>query len=295
MNATLRQIEAFVRVYRLGSLTRAAGEMHLTPSAVSVLVRQLEHTWQARLFDRTTRALRPTEAAVEAVPVAERVLGELQRLGSEMRDLSKLRRGRVTFAATASVASSLMPAIVKRFVAAHPEIDVVIQDVAPDQLVSRVRDGHAELGIGTVNAPGDELRLDKLCTDRMSAICVRGSGLARRRRITWAELRDHPTISVRRGGDIRMLIDAALARARRRFEPTYEVSLLTTSLAMTAHGLGASILPPYLVPHLGYPSLVAVPLVSPVVHRTLSIVTLRERSLSPAGRRFVEMAKAVVG
>ena len=63
---------------------------------------------------------------------------------------------------------------------------------------------------------------------------------------------------------------------------------------MTAHGLGASILPTYLVPHLGYPSLVAVPLVSPVVRRSLSIVTRSGRSLSAAARSFVDSAKAVV-
>jgi|SRR5688572_1718160 len=294
MNANLRQLEAFVHVYRHGSLARAADQMHLTASAISVLLRQLEQVWQARLFDRTTRALRPTLAAKEALPVAERLLGELSRLGNDIRGLSQLTRGRIAFAASASVASAVMPAIVKRFIAAHPGIEVVIHDVAPDQLVSRVLDGSVELGIGTVNTPGTQIRLERLWTDRLSAICIRGSALGRRKRIAWSELAGHPTISIRRGADIRMLIDEALRRAKREFKPTYEVSLLTTSLAMTAHGLGASILPPYLVPHLGYPSLVAVPLVSPVVRRSLSIVTSAERALSPAAVRFVETAKAVV-
>src|SRR5690606_18311340 len=62
MNINLRQLQAFVGAYRLGSLTRAAEQMFITQPAASVLLRQLEESIGVRLFDRTTRSLRPTAA-----------------------------------------------------------------------------------------------------------------------------------------------------------------------------------------------------------------------------------------
>ena len=72
MIPTMRQLEALVLVYRLGSITKAAAELRVTQSAISLLIRQMEDNFQLKLFDRTTRALHPTPACKDAIPVAER-------------------------------------------------------------------------------------------------------------------------------------------------------------------------------------------------------------------------------
>ena len=107
MNPTLRQIEAFVLVYRAKSITRAASELGLTQSAVSILVRQLEALFGVRLFDRTTRAVNPTPAATQAYLAAERILGETTGLARQMRNIAEFREGRVVLVASAGAAPSL--------------------------------------------------------------------------------------------------------------------------------------------------------------------------------------------
>jgi LysR family transcriptional regulator, carnitine catabolism transcriptional activator len=67
MLPTLRQLEASALVYRLGSLTEAAAKLCIARCAISLLIRQIEEVAQVRLFDGTTRALRPTPACHEAV------------------------------------------------------------------------------------------------------------------------------------------------------------------------------------------------------------------------------------
>ncbi|MBV9985432.1 LysR family transcriptional regulator [Bradyrhizobium sp.] len=67
MNLSIRQLQIFVQVYRAGNLTRAAAQLGLTQSAVSLQLQQLENIFGLRLFDRTTRALYPTRAATMAV------------------------------------------------------------------------------------------------------------------------------------------------------------------------------------------------------------------------------------
>jgi len=78
MNISRRQLEAFLAVARLSGFTRAAERLHLTQSAVSLLVRELESQLSVRLFDRTTRAVQLTDAGRELYPFAEKALAELQ-------------------------------------------------------------------------------------------------------------------------------------------------------------------------------------------------------------------------
>lgn len=294
MNPTLRQCDAFVLACEIGSITGAAERMGLTQSAVSVLIRQLEAALGARLFDRTTRALRPTAAGREALPAAQRILRDRDLLVTTLRGVSEKKRGRVSFAVTAAVASALMPAALQAFRAEFPEIEIDMRDVAPDQLVPKLLAEDVEFSIGTVTSDPREFTLETLVSDRLSAICRRDSPMGRRRELTWDEVLRVPSISVAAGSGIRTLIDATLARRGKRLTPAWEVAFLATALSMTAQGLGISIMPGYLVAHLQYPTLVAVPLRDPVVRRNLTAIWRAGRSLSPAARSFLDVAKNMI-
>lgn len=294
MNANLRQLQAFATAYRLGSLTRAAQELHLTQSAVSLLVKQLEEVWHTRLFDRTTRALNPTVAAHDAISAVEQILIDLRSLDRQMQSLAQLDRGRISFAVTAGVASSLMPNILSAFVTAHPDIGYRMLDVAADQLIAKIMSGEAEFAIGTIDDDAAGVRCETLLQDKVSAIAVRNGSFERRSEMSWDELKAWKTISVPRGTSIRRLIDMELARYGKQFEPGMETSLLNTALAMTAHGIGVAVLPAYLLPMMQFPGLVAVPLVEPVVRRRLSVISREGRSLSAAARAFLDLTRKVI-
>src|SRR5688572_26331726 len=168
---TLRQLRAFRSVYQLRKLSAAAEQLSVTQSAVSVLIRQLEEGLGTRLFDRTTRSLRPTPAAAEAIVVAERILRDVESLGAGLRDLSALRRGRVSLAVTPTLGEILLPRVVRRFGRAHPEIQVVIDDCSPDQFVSRVVGEHVDFGLGSPERAAADVDTDKLLGDHLALVC----------------------------------------------------------------------------------------------------------------------------
>ena len=128
---SVRQLRAFVAVYHTGQVSAAAQQLALTQPAVTVLLRELEGKLGLKLFDRSTRSLRRTEAAAEAIGFAERALAELEALGASMAELAGARRGRVRIAATSTVAQTLLPPVMRRFLDTHPEVAVEIEDVAP--------------------------------------------------------------------------------------------------------------------------------------------------------------------
>ena len=292
---TVRQLRAFAAVYQLRKLSAAAEQLFITQSAVSVMLRQMEDGLGARLFDRTTRSLQPTQAAREAIVVAERILRDVDSLGTGLRDLGGLRRGRLSLAVTPTLGEILLPRVLTRFAADHPGIQVVVDDCAPDQFVSRVVGEHVDFGIGTPERAAAGVDTTTLLRDHLSLVCAADHPLARLRQVRWAQLAGHPVITVRPGYGIRPLIDATAARAGVRLDVVNEVSFLSTALWMSAYGLGASVMPSAYATLAADPQRVVRPLTAPRVSRDIMLVTRRGRSLSPAAQAFVEVMQAEMG
>ena len=283
---TLRQIRVFVAVYQLRKLGAAAEHLHVTQSAVSVMLREMEQGLGCRLFDRTTRALQPTQAAIEAVAVAERILRDVDQLGSGLRDLTALRSGRVCVAITPTLAELVMPAAVERFAAEHPQVRVQVDDCAPDQFVARVLGGHADFGVGAPERAAADVDTEVLVADHLALVCRADHPLAGLRTVRWKQLRGHGLITVRPGYGIRPMVDGAAAQAGIQLDVVNEVTFLSTALWMTASGLGPSVMPSGYAREPAARGLVVRKLHEPVVSRNVSIVTKRGRSLSPAAQAF---------
>lgn len=294
MNSTLRQLEALVAINRTGSMTRAAEELRITQAAVSLLLRQLELQWGVTMFDRTTRSCTPTVAGRDAVQAAERILGDLRGLTHRMRGLSDARSGTVAFVASAGAASALMPTVLAEFRATYPDIDIIMRDVAADQIVSALLGSDAEFAIGSVDGPVPDVSLTPLVKGRLSAIGWPGCPIAKMQSLSWNDLAALPTIAMHRDTLIRAQIDRRLARDGKKLIPTHEVSLINTALSMTAKGIGYSILPSYMMPIDQYPGLIAFQLVRPTITRQLSWIQQTGRSLSPAAQRFQKLTIRVL-
>lgn len=289
---SLRQLRAFLAVYELGKLTAAAERMSVTPSAISVLVRQLEDGLGARLFDRTTRSLQATAAAHEAVDTAMRILRDVESLGTGLRELTTLRRGRVSIAITPTLGPIVLPDVMRAFAQRHPGIHVVVDDCAPDRFISRVVGGHVDLGIGTPEGAAADVEVSTLMRDHLAVVCRTDHPLAKSQTVRWTQLAHHPVITVRPGYGIRPLIDAAAMRAGVQLEIANEVAFLSTAIWMAASGHGISIMPSAYATHAADKNLVCRALSAPKVRRDVALVIQRGRSLSPAATEFVRLLKS---
>lgn len=289
---TLRQLRALMAVYELRKLNAAAEQLSVTPSAVSVLLRQLEEGLGVRLFDRTTRSLQPTQAAEDAVLVAARILRDVELLGAEVSELTGLHRGRVSIAVTPTLAGILLPGTVRRYTARHPGVRIVIDDCAPDQFMARVAGEQVDFGIGTPEGSAAGVDLHTLMRDHLSVVMPHDHPLARRKSVRWADLAGCPVITVRPGYGIRPLIDATAARAGVVLQVVNEVTFLSTALWMTRAGLGLSIMPWAYATSTPDAALAVRTLGAPRVSRDLVLVTRRGRSLPPACAAFVQMLRA---
>lgn len=289
MQPTIKQLRAFALVCRFGVLTRAADELFITQPAVSVLIRQMEDALGMRLFDRTSRALRPTVAAREILPAVERMLRDLESIQSSVKELAGRERGHLRFAATPSIAASIVPRLVAEYRALYPKIEVSIDDAAPDRLTASTLAGDVEFSIGTINDTPPGIALECLARDALCAVCRSDSPLAKKRRVTWRDALHYPWIGVKPGSGIRSLIDETLFALGERKSVEYEVSYMTTGLAMTEAGLGIAIFPAMLLGAFVHRDLVARKLEAPVVTRDVNLIRLADHSLSPAAQSFIDL------
>jgi LysR family transcriptional regulator, carnitine catabolism transcriptional activator len=282
MNITLKQIKAFLAVAQSGSFTAAANRLHLTQSAVSVLISQLERQFGLRLFDRTTRLVQPTDAGRNFYSVAEKVLADLHHALSSSQELVAKKRGRVAVAATPLMASILLPKAIAQYTALYPGISVILKDTLAAQIQSKVREGEVDFGIGTYEKSGRELSAETLMADTLVLICPAAHPLARKTRVAWRDLAGHPLIELTRDNSVGQLVSDCLAEAGVGVHAGYEVSFLSTVVAMVDAGLGVAVLPSYAKPITRLYNIQVRKLVDPEIRREISFLTRQGRSLSAA-------------
>ena len=190
MNLTLRQLRAFSAVARVGSFTAAARVLNLSQSAVSMLVLQIEDELGLPLFDRTRNGVRPTEAGLELLPIARRMLDDLQLFERSTSDLRALRGGVLRVVAPELLACTLIARELASFNARFPEIALRLVDGTADDVVAAVRRGDAELGFGPERPIGDDVSRSFLRDVPIRLACAAHHPLARRKAASWRDLRD---------------------------------------------------------------------------------------------------------
>ena len=292
-NLTLRQLRAFAAVADLGSFTGAAQRMHLTQSALSVLVRELERELGARLFDRHTRRVLLTEAGHELLPYALRVLADLEQAQTAVAGLRDKGRGRLRIAVPQLMASTLGARAIAAFHQLHPGVAIELHDTPTDELVAHVLSGEVELAIGVEVPSNADVCRTVLLRDRHWLVCPAAHALAQRAQVRWRDLQGVPFISPTR--DFVRWLEPLLAPRGLLPVPAHTVAYVSTALGLVAAGLGVTLVPTYGGPLAHAWGLVLRPLVAPVFARDVQIYSAPGRSLTPAAQAFVTVLTTLAG
>lgn len=178
---TLEQLRIFVAVAERLHVTRAAEALHLTQSAASAAIAALEQRHNTKLFDRVGRRLELTAAGRALLPEARIVLQSARNAEAALSDLSALKRGTLTVAASQTVSSYWLPERLARFTHSHPAIGLTMIAGNTVQTAQAVMDGTAELGFveGEVRVP--QLRHETVSTDRIAIYAGPDHPLTRKR------------------------------------------------------------------------------------------------------------------
>ena len=181
--------------------------------------------------------------------------------------------------------------MIQEYAARHPGNRIQIYDHASSDVIDAVLRREVEFGIAVAGAQHPELTTLPLLEDRFVLICREDHALARRKRLAWRKLEGHPLVFVGSQSGNRPLLDAALATKLPALHVHYEVQRSSTAVGLVASGVAAAVVPQLAIQRGAHPNLRVVPLVDPVVSRSLVLVTRTGAQLSPAASALFELLR----
>ena len=258
-----------------------------TQPALSARIRELEEALALRLFDRNTRSVQLTRAGEDLLPVVEQVLSDLGSVLDRARDVAARSTGRVAVAALPSVSSGLLPSTIARFRGRYPGVRIGLRDGVADRVLELIRSREVDFGVTSAVGGDPGLEFTGLFNDRIVAVLPRAHPLSRRRKLTLTMLVEHPLVQMDRDSSVRHLVDATYASLGRMSAPLFEATFMSTAVGLVRAGLGVALLPSSAHEVRTATDLAVRVIEHPGLERTIGVLRLRGRSLSPAAEAFV--------
>ncbi len=292
----LRQLRYLVALAEERHFTRAAAREHIAQPALSQQIRRLEQELGLPLVERTTRHVAMTDAGDLLVARARRILTEVDGAMAEMQRLAGVQTGHVmvgTMHTMGPVDVSLALAI---FHQRHPGVELTVREQSSEELAEMLRIDELDLAFLSVTERIEShgLGLRQLVSEELVVILPPAHGLASRRRLRMADLRQEQFISYREGARLRELLMAAGHSAG--FEPQVmlESNESQRIRRLVARGLGVAVLPRSDAEGPGADVAVA-RLSAPKLSRDISLAWREDRRLSPAAAEFLSLSREVFG
>ena len=275
-------------IARSGGFSRAGEILHLSQPAISHHVRHLERVLGVPLLVRRGRRASPTEAGVVLLEHAGRAFKLLDEAREAIQRLRGRVAGRVTVGTGATASIYLLPALLRRLRARHPDLELVVVTGNAGEIASAVSRGELDVGVVTLPiAVGRGLLVSPFYVDRLVAIAPPGQRWRRRAPLTAAELAREPVILYERGGTIRRVVDDWFRRGRATPRVAMELGNAEATKKLVGAGLGLSVVSEIAVKADARAGALNLIPLRPALHRRIGIVRRRERSPRPALLAFM--------
>lgn len=285
----LHQLEYFVAVAEEANFTRAAERLHVAQPGVSAQVRRLERELGQELLDRSGRKVTLTAVGEAVLPYARAALDAVSGARHAVDELTGLLRGRIAVG-TVTSHNVQLPELLAGFHDEHPAVDITLGEDNSDRLIEALRAGRLDaaiIAIGPVTPAGLDIHV--LADEAICVAVCRRHGLARRKSMPLAALRDQPLIALPRGTGIRTVLEEACADAGFTPYVAFEAGTPMVLADLAARGLGMAILPESVAYHRE--QLHPIVLTRPAIRGRLAFAWRTDGPSSPAARAFISRAR----
>lgn len=288
----IETLKIFCDLVETRSFSQAAERNFVTQSAVSQQVRGLEERFKRRLLERVRgrRELNLTEAGEAFYEASREVLRAYAELEEKMRRLTGTVSGTVRVATVYSVGLHELPPVVRRFMTSYPQAKIDLEYSRTTRIVRDVLSGAVELGVVAFPEKRRGLEVVTLDGDRLVLICPPAHPLARRRKVSAADLQGQDFVLFERDIPTRRATDRALRAHGVTIHRVAEFDNIETIKRAVEVGLGVAVVPrPSVLDEQRSGQLAVVPLAEPEWKRTVGVIYRSDRVLGTAARKFIEL------
>ncbi len=279
MTLKIGMLRGFAAVARRGNLSDAAETLGRTPSAVSMMLKQLETHLGEPLFE-TDRKNKLTALGTFVLEQAEREIEQFDNMVRTIEGYAKATHGHVRIATVPSVAGTILPQVFSNHINKFDKIRVELWDMDSSSVLHELSRGRIDIGIATLRENRVGLHSQPLLTDTFGVICAPSHPLAQDSGpVPWAALIGERLIT-------NSLSAGITAEASQTLHANALLSAhnITSIMAMVHANIGVTILPEMVSKTAVSSSLVFRPLVSPCAERQIHLLRRADSELSPAAR-----------
>jgi len=286
------RLRALVAVARTGGFSKAARASGRTQSSISQAVALLEEDVGELLVVRDGRRTHLTAAGVVLADHGARILAALVEARGALRRLDQLATGTVALGTSDTFATHLLPPALAAFRAAHPGIELRLDNRPSPVIAARVAERSLDLGVISLPLPpdpglADRVEVRAIAPLRDVAIAPPGHALSRRKRVDLATFAAAPLVLLDRSTASRASLDAALAALGLTARVAMEMNSIEVIKRLVSLGFGLSVVPAVAVKaELAAKTLATIPLVGLPRDRHVGLVL--SPSPSRATRALVE-------
>jgi DNA-binding transcriptional LysR family regulator len=283
-----QQLRGFCYAAASGSISKAAARMFLSQPAVSLQIQSLEKELGVKLFVRRKAAMQLTHDGELLFQMAQSLIETLEHLDDNFRQRRlDIDEGHLEIAAGMSTILYLLPKYVDNFRRAHPKIELHLHQVTGLEGLERLRSGLVDFAVGPLNQTPADIEFHPIVSYDPVVITCPGHPLARKGKLTLAEISRHPLILPPRNLSTWPMVDSTFKKHGLSYEVAMEVGGWEAIKKYVALGLGISII--IRIGITGEEKLEVIPAAEFFPKRTYGVVLRKGRILTPQARRFVSL------
>jgi len=269
-------------------VTDAAAVLRTSQPTLSRGLARVEAELDARIFERSHDGVHLTPVGETVVSAARDIVARHEQLLAELAAQLDPDSGVVRLAFLDSIASSLVPSVLRTFHEQAPRVRVLLSQEPAHEILEDLANGAVDLAI-TSSRPTGRHGWHPLQEERLVVVVPPGHRLRRRRGVSLSELADEELVTTPVGFGFRSLVDALLRAAGVAPVVSFESQDLATIEGLVAAGLGVAIVPEAFA---GLSGTAGVTIEAEGAHRTIGLTWRTDRELSAPASRFREVVRS---
>ncbi|WP_279025327.1 LysR family transcriptional regulator [Gibbsiella quercinecans] len=233
---TPKQLNVFISIVQLGSVTAAAAQLAMSQPSVSKSLALIEQQMGFSLFERYKGKMQPTAEARELYKEALRVHQDRLRFERFVEHLRQYRVGQLRVCATPALALNMLPRAVARFRQAFPDYGVVADMCLNNEIEAAVEGGRYDLGF--MVKPGHEPEDNRLAVSRGEMVCVlpEQHPLAQQAEVCWQDISPRELVFITTDARLVAMIAEEVPAFRQRQVAAVETNRYSMAINLVRHG-----------------------------------------------------------
>lgn len=286
---TLRHMKIFSAVYRTGSVTKAAQELHLAQPSLSVAIRELESYYGVCLFERIGRRMHPTQSGETLYGYASHIVALFDDMEKQMRNWDSL--GVLRVGASITIGTYILPALLHEYQMQTPELRIEATIERASGIEQRLIDNTVDIALLERQPEHAELLVVPFMQDELRPVVPCSSPLAEEAAVTLEQLAEYPFLMREKGSAGREILDACFDMEQISVRPAWESSSTQAIVQGVAKGLGVAVLPDLLVRRDLEQGVVFRAWLLRPIHRKLNLIYHKSKYFSKSMTTFLELCE----